>query len=229
MSFTKVEYRGLEVGKVGIGTTGGIVAIGATMLNFVGAGNTFAVSPDGTTVDISIAGGGGSGSGVIHKETFNVTTNQTVFNLSNSYNTGYVDVFVNGVRLSPADFTETDSTTITLAQPTISGDVVDVLIHSSVVQNTILESTIDNLTVNDSLTGQIGGGEETVGIGSASFLAEVISMPSVLACGATTTVQPKTGHDITFVKYQEVQITGDADLILGGTADFVIDVHNLAV
>ena len=229
MSFTKVEYRGLEVGKVGIAATTGVVSVGATMLNFVGAGNTFAVSPDGTTVDISIAGGGGSGSGVIHKETFNVTANQTVFNLSNSYNTGYVDVFVNGVRLSPADFTETDSTTITLAQPAIPGDVIDVLIHSSVVQNTILDSSIDNLTVNDSLTGQIGGGEETLATGSGSFLGEVISMPSVLACGATATVQPKTGHDITFVKYQEVQITGDADLILGGTSDFVIDVYNLTV
>ena len=229
MSFTKVEYRGLEVGKVGIAATTGVVSVGATMLNFVGAGNTFAVSPDGTTVDISIAGGGGGGSGVIHKETFNVTANQTVFNLSNSYNTGYVDVFVNGVRLSPADFTETDSTTITLAQPAIPGDVVDVLIHSSVVQNTIIDSTVDNLTVNDSLTGQIGGGEETVGIGSASFLSEVISMPKVLACGTTSTVQPKVGHDITFVKYEEVQITGDADLILGGTADFVINVYNLTV
>ena len=196
-------------------------------LNFVGAGNS--IKQVGDTVEISIAGGGGSGSGVIHKETFNVTANQTVFNLSNSYNTGYVDVFVNGVRLSSADFIETNSTTITLTQPAISGDVVDVLINSSVVQNTIIESTVDNLTVNDSLTGQIGGGEETLGIGTASFLAEVISMPTVLACGATTTVQPKPGHDITFVKYQEVQITGDADLILGGTADFVIDVHNLAV
>ena len=196
-------------------------------LDFVGAGNS--IRQVGDTIEISIAGGGGGGSGVIHKETFNVTSNQTVFNLSNSYNTGYVDVFVNGVRLSPADFTETDSTTITLAQPAIPGDVVDVLIHSSVVQNTIIDSTVDNLTVNDSLTGQIGGGEETLGIGTASFLAEVISMPSVLACGATATVQPKVGHDITFVKYQEVQITGDADLILGGTADFVIDVHNLAV
>ena len=196
-------------------------------LNFVGAGNS--IKQVGDTVEISIAGGGGSGSGVIHKETFNVTANQTVFNLSNSYNTGYVDVFVNGVRLSPADFTETDSTTITLAQPAIPGDVVDVLIHSSVVQNTIIDSTVDNLTVNDSLTGKLGGGEETLGIGTASFLSEVISMPSVLACGATTTVQPKTGHDITYVKYQEVQITGDADLILSGTADFVIDVHNLAV
>ena len=228
MSFTKVEYRGLEVGKVGIKTSGGVIAVGATMLNFVGAGNTFAVSADGTTVDISIAGGGG-GSGVIHKETFNVTTNQTVFNLSNSYNSGYVDVFINGVRLSPSDFTETDSTTITLAEAAIPGDVVDVLINSSVVQNTIIDSSIDNLTVNDSLTGQIGGGEETLATGSGSFLGEVISMPTVLACGATATVQPKGGHDITFVKYQEVQITGDADLILGGTADFVIDVHNLAV
>ena len=85
------------------------------------------------------------------------------------------------------------------------------------------------LTVNDSLTGQIGGGEETLATGSASFLGEVISMPTVLACGATATVQPKTGHDITYVKYQEVQITGDADLILGGTSDFVIDVYNLTV
>ena len=196
-------------------------------LDFVGAGNS--IRQVGDTIEISIAGGGGGGSGVIHKETFNVTSNQTVFNLSNSYNTGYVDVFVNGVRLSPADFTETDSTTITLAQPAIPGDVVDVLIHSSVVQNTVIDSSVDNLTVNDSLTGKLGGGEETLGIGTASFLAEVISMPTVLACGATTTVQPKAGHDITFVKYQEVQITGDADLILGGTADFVIDVHNLAV
>ena len=209
----------IHSGGVGIGTV--------RTLNFVGAGNS--IKQVGDTVEISIAGGGGGGSGVIHKETFNVTANQTIFDLANSYNTGYVDVFVNGVRLSPSDFTETSSTRITLAEPAIPGDVVDVLIHSSVVQNTIIDSTVDNLTVNDSLTGQIGGGEETLGIGTASFLAEVISMPSVLACGATTTVQPKTGHDITFVKYQEVQITGDADLILGGTADFVIDVHNLAV
>ena len=209
----------IQSGGTGIGTV--------RTINFVGAGNS--IKQVGDTIEVSIAGGGGGGSGVIHKETFNVTANQTVFNLSNSYNTGYVDVFVNGVRLSPADFTETDSTTITLAQPAIPGDVVDVLIHSSVVQNTIIDSTVDNLTVNDSLTGQIGGGEETLATGTASFLAEVIGMPTVLACGTTTTVQPKVGHDITFVKYQEVQITGDADLILGGTADFVIDVHNLAV
>jgi len=44
---------------VGIQSGGTIVGYGATILNFVGAGNTFKV--DGDTIDISIEGGGGSG------------------------------------------------------------------------------------------------------------------------------------------------------------------------
>jgi hypothetical protein len=42
---------------VGIQSAGIVVGTGVTTLNFVGAGNTFALN--GTTVDISIAGGGG--------------------------------------------------------------------------------------------------------------------------------------------------------------------------
>jgi len=209
--------------------SGGIGIATVRTINFVGSGNS--IRQVGDTVEVTISGsggGGGGGSGVIYKETFNVTSNQTVFDLANSYNTGYVDVFVNGVRLSPADFTETSSTRITLAEPAIPGDVVDVLIHSSVVENTILDSSIDNLTVLQSMTGQIGAGEETLATGSASFLGEVISMPTVIACAVTSTVQPKVGHDITFVKYQEVQITNDADLILG-SGDFVINVYELNI
>ena len=47
-------------GHVGVMTAGGIVGIRFTMLNFIGAGNTFAVHD--TRIDISIAGGGGTGS-----------------------------------------------------------------------------------------------------------------------------------------------------------------------
>jgi len=208
--------------------SGGIGIATVRTINFVGSGNSIRQVGDTVEVTISGSGGGGGGSGVIYKETFNVTANQTIFDLTNTYNTGYIDVFVNGVRLSPADFTETSSTRITLAEPAIPGDVVDVLIHSSVVENTILDSSIDNLTVLQSMTGQIGAGEETLATGSASFLGEVISMPTVIACAVTSTVQPKVGHDITFVKYQEVQITGDADLILG-SGDFVINVYELNI
>ena len=47
--------------EVGIQSGGVQIGAGITQLNFVGTGNTFAVN--GTTVDISIAGGGGTGAG----------------------------------------------------------------------------------------------------------------------------------------------------------------------
>ena len=49
--------------QIGIQSTGTQIGAGITQLNFVGTGNTFAVN--GTTVDISIAGGGGSGENVV--------------------------------------------------------------------------------------------------------------------------------------------------------------------
>lgn len=49
------------VSAVGIQSGGDAIGVGITQLNFVGAGNTFAV--DGTTVDVSIAGGGGGAPG----------------------------------------------------------------------------------------------------------------------------------------------------------------------
>jgi hypothetical protein len=47
------------VSAIGIQSAGTAIGAGITQLNFIGAGNTFAV--DGTTVNISIAGGGGGG------------------------------------------------------------------------------------------------------------------------------------------------------------------------
>ena len=46
---------------VGIQSGGVVIGAGITQLNFIGAGNTFALN--GTTVDVSIAGGGGGGGG----------------------------------------------------------------------------------------------------------------------------------------------------------------------
>jgi hypothetical protein len=48
---------------VGISSAGTQIGVGITQLNFIGAGNTFALN--GTTVDVSIAGGGGGGGGTV--------------------------------------------------------------------------------------------------------------------------------------------------------------------
>ena len=52
---------GRLIAGVGINSAGAIIGTGITTLNFIGTGNTFAVN--GTTMDISIQGGSGSGGG----------------------------------------------------------------------------------------------------------------------------------------------------------------------
>ena len=128
MSFTKVEYRGLDAVKSALELPLAVSsALGSTMLNFIGAGNTFAVSPDGTTVDISIAGGGGTGSEIL-KETFNVSGTQSVFNITEGqFSSGFLEVYLNGVKLNQSDFTENPPTQFTLDVAAEAGDVVEII------------------------------------------------------------------------------------------------------
>ena len=53
------NLTGLPQSGVGIQSGGTVIGYGITTLNFVGSGNTFAVT--GSTVDVSISGGGGGG------------------------------------------------------------------------------------------------------------------------------------------------------------------------
>ena len=72
LSLNTIPDSSVTIAKLASGTAGvGIqsastqIGVGVTQLNFIGAGNTFAVS--GNTVDVSIAGGGGGGIGTVVK------------------------------------------------------------------------------------------------------------------------------------------------------------------
>ena len=56
------------------------------------------------------------------------TSGQTTFSVS--YTPGYIDVFLNGVRLASADYTATNGTSVVLATGVNSGDVVNVVTYS---------------------------------------------------------------------------------------------------
>ena len=60
-----VTISSLKAGTAGVGiqSAGSAIGVGITQLNFIGTGNTFAVS--GSSVDVSIAGGGGGGIGTV--------------------------------------------------------------------------------------------------------------------------------------------------------------------
>ena len=237
MSFTKVEYRGLEVGKVGIKTSNGVIAVGATMLNFVGAGNTFAVSADGTTVDISIAGGGGGGNSEILKETFNVSGTQTVFNITEGqFSTGFLEVYLNGVKLNQSDFTENPPTQFTLDVAAEAGDVVEIFGFKDRGTNTSINAELTNLNVTGIVTaGQfVGDGSRisgVIGLGTAltantPVLGNIFYRNNTLSVGSTVTMDVPSAAEsnVGYTHHSDLAVEDGADFIVADGDEFIADV-----
>jgi hypothetical protein len=80
--------------------------------------------------------------GVYKKTQFTATAAQTNFTIGTGYTVGFVDVYLNGIRLVVADdFTATDGSTIILATPAASGDAVEVVAYGTFnVANALLKS-----------------------------------------------------------------------------------------
>jgi hypothetical protein len=225
MTFTKVTSRGIRDGNIGIRTTGGFVGTGFTVLNFVGAGNTFAVSGDGTTIDISIAGGGGATGDAITKESFSVTSTQSVFNLANEYSTGLINVYVNGLKLPEEDYTENPPLQVTLAVAAEVGDTVEFIGFRSRLSNTDLNSEVTNLTVTGLL--------RSSGINSGTFNSEqyvkswVQETSNSYTVSEDTTLSASSSDHTMFTKHEAIVVGAGASLIIDSSSAFVVDLYQL--
>ena len=104
----------------------------ATTLGGVKVGTGLAI--DSNTGVLSLSG---SGISIKSTETFTATQGQTVFTITNGYTVGLIDVFLNGVYLSPGQITATNGTTITLLDSAIAGDIIDVIVTSPLSQGSI--------------------------------------------------------------------------------------------
>ena len=96
-------------GSVSTGTTTGI---SGQYLKSVGTGVTWASFPTLRTGNVFTAGAA-----------------QTSFTVS--YNVGFVDVYINGVRLTDSEFTGTSGTSIVLNESCFGGETVDILAYNT--------------------------------------------------------------------------------------------------
>ena len=112
----------------GIGIQSGgnvIVGSGATILNFVGTAVSAVTDAGGGIVDVNLK------VGEFTKSTSNFTASagQTTFNVN--YTPNYVDVFVNGVRLTASEFTATNGTSVVLSEGANLNDIVDIVVYQN--------------------------------------------------------------------------------------------------
>ena len=151
---------------VGVSSNTNYIGTGVTNFNFVGTGITASLSAGdsaNTVANVYIP------SATRTTNRYIATADQTTF--SATYTVGYVDVFLNGIKLDGQDeFTATNGTSVVLTDGATVGDIVEI-----VAQQISANLTITGITdvVNDT-TPQLGGnldvnGKDITGTGDVNL------------------------------------------------------------
>jgi hypothetical protein len=120
-----------------------------------------------------------------HRESFTATSGQTTFNTA-GYTVGFLDVYLNGSHLSPADFTATNGSDVVLASGASADDVCDIISYTAFEVNSQTftgTTTLDGAVVINESSADVDfrvesngnanmlfvdGGNDAVGIGTAA-------------------------------------------------------------
>ena len=115
---------------------------------------------------------------IFQTSTFTATASQTTFTVS--YTVGLVEVYLNGARLSAADFTATNGSTIVLGTGALVGDTVDIVVYGPVsVANTYTQAQMNTLLAaklalaGGTMTGNVAHGDNVKATFGASSDLEV--------------------------------------------------------
>ena len=127
--------------------------------------------------------------GVRNRYQYQATAGQTSFNVS--YTVGTIDVFLNGSRLTDAEFTATNGTSVVLATGASLNDVIDVAAYSSalgieVKNNGTLVGTATTIDFSTDLTATFSNGTATVvstasGGGGGGGVSEALAIAYAVA------------------------------------------------
>ena len=132
----------------------------------------------------------GDSSVVVARQVFSPTGVQTDFTFASGYNVGYLDAYLNGVRLIEGqDYNATDTSTVGLTSFAQSGDVLELVAYKAFNVATI-DTAPGNLTVGSnltvsgyisaggSITGSVfyGDGSNLTGINSVSFATTAFTL-----------------------------------------------------
>jgi hypothetical protein len=182
-----IQGAGLAFTSTGVDTGTGDVTIGLP-LSGVTAGSygsstlvpILTVDTYGRVTSITtttISGGGGGGSSVRCEQSFTATANQTLFSgLTCTLTAGYFDVFVNGVKVNSASFSNT-SNSITFADGLVVGDIVDVINYGIFTTSVVTANGFTGSVANSTTTPAITLSTSVNGIikGSAGSLVAAVA------------------------------------------------------
>ena len=133
---------------------------------------------------------------IIARQVFNATSAVGVVTFTSGYNPGYLDVYLNGVRLlEPGDYSASDGSTIILTTNATNGDVIEAVAYKALnistsqigIQSggTLIRSNVDTLNfIGAGNTFKVSG--TTVDIAISGGSTADVSTSSLVVAGLST-------------------------------------------
>ena len=181
LNFTGTLFKnGVEyVSGIGIQSGGSfVVGSGVTILNFVGSAVSTITNSGSGLVEINVK----AGQFTRGTSTFTATAGQTSFSVN--YTPNFIDVFLNGVRLTSSEFTATNGTSVVLTDAAFVDDIIDVVVfQNSGLFDSSKWSAETPLTPSSGNIYRVSG---NVGIGTTSGKAR-LDIEGVLGVDTTVT------------------------------------------
>jgi len=143
-----------------------------------------------------------------------IASAKTAYYPNGGYMAGYVDVFVNGVRLSESlDFTATDGSLVTLLYTPSSGDTVEIVTYGSVEIANAVRRSGDTFSGNVYVGSNVYISTSTISVGNATVNTQ-ITAGNIALNGSTLTIGNSTVNTV----FTGDTVTVGGSLSLGNTA-----------
>ncbi len=167
------DLNGVLIANDGIVTSVGNITSGT-------AGTSGTSGSAGTSGTAGTSGFAGTSARIVFN--YVATAGQTTFNVPSGYENGMIDVFVNGVKLFPSDYTATDGFNVILNNPLQVGDNVE-------IDNFVSSYVASSGTSGSSGTVGTSGTTGTSGIGGDKYYTVSVSI-FTLGTGGYLMVSP---------------------------------------
>ena len=131
-----------------------------------------------------------------HRESFTCTEGQTTFNTA-GYTAQFVDVYLNGSHLSPADFTATNGSDVVLGVAASADDVCDIISYTPFEVNSQTFTGTTTMTGDVNVQGNLNVGTTTTLLTNGTFDTNTTgwtaTTSSIAVSGAVLVLTPDSG------------------------------------
>ena len=138
------------------------------------------------------------------EENFIATAGQTTFTVTGGYTVGLVDVFVNGVRFLPTEYTATNGTTVVFSSGLLVNDEVTIINYTSVIVALPTSRNVQDFTATSGQTTFTVTNGYIVGLLDVFVNGSKLTSSEFTATNGTTfvlTIASTTGDQVQSINY----------------------------